>query len=93
MKQLLLTGSSGFIGNYFIHKYQDKYNINTFSFLNDDFNSLDEPINKINLETLCFIFETINQTKDIKLDYNQTEKIYTFYKQLVKNNSINKFKI
>jgi len=40
MKQILLTGSSGFIGNYFIHKYQDKYTINTFSFLNNNFNSL-----------------------------------------------------
>ena len=32
MKNILITGASGFIGNYFINKYQDKYNINTFSF-------------------------------------------------------------
>jgi len=38
---LLLTGSTGFIGSYFINKYKDKYDINTFSFLQDDFNCLD----------------------------------------------------
>lgn len=39
--KLLITGSNGFIGNYFINKYKDKYDIKTFSFLNDDINSLD----------------------------------------------------
>jgi nucleoside-diphosphate-sugar epimerase len=38
---LLITGSSGFVGNYFITKYKNKYNIKTFSFLKDDINSLD----------------------------------------------------
>jgi len=38
--KLLITGSSGFVGNYFINQYQDKYNINKFSFLTSDFNSL-----------------------------------------------------
>ena len=37
MQNVLLTGSNGFIGNYFINKY----NINTFSFLNDKLNKLD----------------------------------------------------
>ncbi|WP_373034640.1 NAD-dependent epimerase/dehydratase family protein [Sulfurimonas sp.] len=46
MKQILLTGSTGFVGNYFINKYNDKYEINTFSFLNDDLNNLN--LNKIN---------------------------------------------
>jgi nucleoside-diphosphate-sugar epimerase len=41
MKELLITGSSGFVGNYFINKYKNKYNIKTFSFLKDDINSLD----------------------------------------------------
>lgn len=38
---LLLTGSSGFVGAYFIDKYKDKYEIQKFSFLNDDFSLLD----------------------------------------------------
>ena len=41
MRNLFITGSSGFIGNYFINKYQEKYKIDTFSFVNGDFNSLD----------------------------------------------------
>jgi len=38
---LLITGSSGFVGSYFIHKYKSKYNIKTFSFLSDDIETLD----------------------------------------------------
>ena len=33
MKKLLITGSNGFVGSYFIKKYKD---IKTFSFLKDD---------------------------------------------------------
>ncbi|MCG3692893.1 NAD-dependent epimerase/dehydratase family protein [Aliarcobacter butzleri] len=41
MSKLLITGSNGFIGNYFINNYKNKYNIKTFSFLKDDINTLD----------------------------------------------------
>lgn len=41
MKKLLITGSNGFIGNYFINKYKDKYEIKTFSFFKNNINSLD----------------------------------------------------
>ncbi len=41
MKTLLLTGSSGFVGSYFVNKYMNKYKIKKFSFLKDDLNSLD----------------------------------------------------
>ena len=39
--KLLLTGSSGFIGTYFINHYRKKYDIATFSFQNDDLDTLD----------------------------------------------------
>ena len=39
--KILVTGSSGFVGSYFISKYKEKYDIKTFSFLKDDINSLD----------------------------------------------------
>ena len=39
--KLLLTGSSGFIGSYFKDHYSDRYDMETFSFLNDDLKSLD----------------------------------------------------
>ena len=35
MIKLLITGSSGFVGSYFINKYKDKYDIKTFSFRKD----------------------------------------------------------
>ncbi|QOY54058.1 NAD-dependent epimerase/dehydratase family protein [Candidatus Sulfurimonas marisnigri] len=38
--KLLLTGSNGFIGNYFVNKYAANYKIARFSFLNDDFKSI-----------------------------------------------------
>jgi len=41
MKKLLITGSNGFVGKYFINKYKNKYDIRTFSFLKDDINTLD----------------------------------------------------
>ncbi len=40
MNKLLITGSNGFVGKYFINKYKNKYEIKTFSFLKDDINSL-----------------------------------------------------
>ena len=40
MKKLLITGSNGFVGSYFISKYQDKYEIKTFSFLKDNIDIL-----------------------------------------------------
>jgi len=39
--KLLITGSSGFVGSYFINKYKDRYDIKTFSFLKDDCETLD----------------------------------------------------
>lgn len=38
---LLLTGATGFVGQYFISKYSKKYTIKTFSFLKDDIKKLD----------------------------------------------------
>jgi nucleoside-diphosphate-sugar epimerase len=40
MKKLLMTGSSGFVGNYFINKYKNKYEIETFSFLENNLEQL-----------------------------------------------------
>ena len=40
MKNILLTGFSGFVGSYFIDKYKYKYNFKTFSFRDDNFSSL-----------------------------------------------------
>ena len=39
--KLLLTGSSGFIGSYFINHFDKKFGIVTFSFLKDNLDTLD----------------------------------------------------
>lgn len=39
--KILLTGSSGFIGSYFINRFAGKYEIATFSFLKDNLDTLD----------------------------------------------------
>lgn len=41
MKKLLITGANGFIGSHFINQYKETYNIKTFSFLKDDFETID----------------------------------------------------
>lgn len=41
MRNILITGSSGFLGTYFINKYSNTYNINRFSFLNDNLEKLE----------------------------------------------------
>jgi len=38
---ILITGATGFVGNYFITKYSYKYDINVFSFLNNTLKKLD----------------------------------------------------
>ena len=40
MKSIVFTGSNGFIGSYFINNYSQKYTIQKFSFLNDNFTLL-----------------------------------------------------
>ena len=39
--KLLITGSNGFVGSYFINKYESKFEIKKFSFLKDKINTLD----------------------------------------------------
>ena len=38
--ELLITGSTGFIGSYFINQYSSQFIVNTFSFLRDSFDTL-----------------------------------------------------
>ena len=40
MKKVFLTGARGFVGGYFLKKYNHCYSIQTFSFLKDDFSMI-----------------------------------------------------
>ncbi len=54
---ILLTGSNGFLGSYFINKYSEKYNINKFSFQNNNFEDLD----LINTDTIIHLSALVHQ--------------------------------
>lgn len=54
---ILITGSNGFIGKYFIEKYKSKYSIKTFSFLKDDFNALECE----NIDTIIHLSALVHQ--------------------------------
>jgi len=57
MKNVLLTGASGFIGSYFKNNYSKKYNIKTFSFLNDNLKEL----NLSNIDTIIHLSALVHQ--------------------------------
>lgn len=63
MKKLLVTGSNGFVGSYFIEKYKDKYDINKFSFLNDDFEELNCKYLDIVLHLSAFVHQMAGVSK------------------------------
>ncbi|MDD2698662.1 MAG: NAD-dependent epimerase/dehydratase family protein [Arcobacteraceae bacterium] len=74
MQNLLITGSSGFIGKYFIKKYEHKYAIKVFSFLKDDINNLDcSTIDVIfHLSALVHQMDGANEEQYEKINYFQT---------------------
>jgi UDP-glucose 4-epimerase len=49
MKKILITGSNGFVGSYFISKYKNNYDLKTFSFLKDD-------ISRLNYKDINIVF-------------------------------------
>lgn len=57
MKKLLLTGARGFIGSYFQKEYAHKYDIQTFSFLKDD----RETLHVKGIETVIHLSALVHQ--------------------------------
>jgi len=57
MKEVLLTGANGFIGSCFHTFYKEKYKIKTFSFLNNNLNSL----NLNNINTIVHLSALVHQ--------------------------------
>lgn len=71
---ILLTGATGFIGNYFKNKYANKYNINTFSFLNDNF----EELNLDNIDAIIHLSALVHQMSGVSVDrYENVNVIQT----------------
>jgi len=55
--KVLLTGGRGFIGTYFVNKYSDKYSIQRYSFLNDNFDNL----NLNSIDTVIHLSALVHQ--------------------------------
>jgi len=76
-KNILLTGASGFIGTYFQKEYGEKYNIQTFSFLNDNLDLLDLS----NIDTIIHLSALVHQMGGAskeeyhKVNVENTEKL------------------
>jgi len=76
-KTILITGSTGFIGGYFINKYKDKYEIKRFSFRKDDIATLDCSDVDVVLHLSALVhqmsgasaaeYERVNVTQTVKL--------------------------
>ena len=75
MKNILLTGSSGFIGDYFIKKYQNKYIIKKFSFRNDDFKKLDLKDVSTIIHLSALVHQMGKTSKDEYFKVNVTQTI------------------
>lgn len=72
--KVLLTGANGFIGSYLVAKYKDKYNIQKFSFLNDNIDTL----NCTNIEVVFHLSALVHQMSGASLDeYERVNVIQT----------------
>lgn len=59
-----MTGANGFIGSYFINQYKETYKIKTFSFLKDDFETIDYS----NLDAIVHLSALVHQMNGASAD-------------------------
>ena len=86
---ILLTGSNGFVGNYFKNNYKDKYNIKTFSFRNNNFEKLDlsKTNTVIHLSSLVHQMSGASEEEYKKVNITQTIELA----QKAKENGVQNF--
>ena len=68
MKKLLLTGANGFLGSYFYKQYSIKYDIRTFSFLQNKLESLSLK----DIDTVIHLGALVHQTQNINDEMYET---------------------
>jgi UDP-glucose 4-epimerase len=74
MTNILLTGSTGFVGSYFKDNYKDIYDIKKISFVNDDFKVLD----LANIDTIIHLSALVHQMGGAtKEEYEKVNVIQT----------------
>ena len=82
--KVLVTGASGFLGNYFINKYSSTYTLKTFSFLKDNFESLNVKGVKVVIHLSALVhqmggashkeYESVNVTQTLELAHKAKER-------------------
>ncbi len=87
--KLLLTGISGFIGSYFKGKYSEKYDIKSFSFLNDDLKNID----LTDVDTVIHLSALVHQMGGVsKEEYERVNIVQTLeLAKKAKENAIKHF--
>ena len=87
--KLLLTGVSGFIGSYFKNKYSDKYDIKSFSCLNDDLKNID----LTHIDTVIHLSALVHQMGGVsKEEYERVNIVQTLeLAKKAKENAIKHF--
>lgn len=68
MKKLLLTGANGFLGSYFYKQYSIKYDIRTFSFVQNQLESLSLK----DIDTVIHLGALVHQTQNINDEMYET---------------------
>ena len=72
---ILLTGSTGFVGSYFKSHYSNEYRIDVFSFLNDDLDELD----LMHTDTIVHLSALVHQmggaSEDVYKNVNITQTL------------------
>ncbi|NQY54542.1 MAG: NAD-dependent epimerase/dehydratase family protein [Campylobacteraceae bacterium] len=76
MTNILLTGSNGFVGSYFKNKYSGKYNLNTFSFLNDNLEDLNLSNTNVIIHLSALVHQMDGASKEEYEKVNVTQTLY-----------------
>ncbi|WP_419770618.1 MAG: NAD-dependent epimerase/dehydratase family protein [Candidatus Marinarcus sp.] len=89
MKKILVTGANGFIGGYFIDKYKSKYNIQKFSFLNDDV----ENLHIEDVDIIIHLSALVHQINEVSVqEYDRVNVVQTLYlAKRAKENGVKQF--
>lgn len=86
--RILITGVSGFIGNYFQHQYASKYTCSSFSFSEYDFSKLTLE----GIETIIHLAAIVHQPKARKEDYIRVNVHHTLeFAKKAKENGVKHF--
>jgi len=72
---ILITGANGFVGNYFVNQYDEKYNISKFSFRTDSFSNLNLDTTDIVIHLSALVHQMGGASKEEYEKVNVTQTL------------------